>query len=62
MDSSNRPPPRLRGQVQLYNAWSLVETVEYAAYLVAKLSTPTTIVGPRGNYTLQIPPSKLVLG
>ena len=49
-------------QIQMYNQWDKVHTMEYAEQLVSDLSAPTAIHSGPTSFTLTIPPSKLVLG
>ena len=51
-------------QIQMYNQWPEVMTTGYAAGLVTALSSPTVIQARAAgrNYTLQVPPAKVLVG
>ena len=49
-------------QVQMYNTWAAVETVEYAKEYVKKLIKGYTVNSKGKAYYVQVPASQLVLG
>ncbi len=54
----------VQAQIQMYNQWPEVMTTGYAAGLVTALSSPTVIQARAAgrNYTLQVPPAKVLVG
>ena len=54
----------VQAQIQMYNQWPEVMTTGYAAGLVTSLSSPTVIQARTAgrNYTLQVPPAKVLVG